>query len=180
MGLTEPEVDESMSRRWQGQWIENQEAACRQWVAERLWSELEQGILGVIRARAGGRSLRPIRPPSRRCCTSTILAPTGAGVPYVRRAVRLGLCSLTDRRPVCQWLAKVLLGPLAGMACDVVALDVGRAFWGKATILHAEHHRDAASPMPGNYSRHYADVRPWPRDTKLGTRCRMSRCWGGW
>jgi hypothetical protein len=40
----------------------------------------------------------------------------------------------------------------------VVALEVERAFWEKATILHAEHHRDLATPMPGRYSRHYADV----------------------
>jgi len=39
-----------------------------------------------------------------------------------------------------------------------VALEVGRAFWEKATILHAEFHRDPAMPMPGRYSRHYADV----------------------
>jgi hypothetical protein len=44
------------------------------------------------------------------------------------------------------------------MGCDVVALEVERAFWEKATILHAEHHRDLATPMPGHYSRHYADV----------------------
>jgi hypothetical protein len=35
---------------------------------------------------------------------------------------------------------------------------VERAFWEKATILHAEHHRDLKTPMPGHYSRHYADV----------------------
>ena len=44
------------------------------------------------------------------------------------------------------------------MGCDVVTLEVERAFWEKATILHAEYHRDPASPMPGRYSRHYADV----------------------
>jgi hypothetical protein len=44
------------------------------------------------------------------------------------------------------------------MGCDLVALEVERAFWEKATILHAEYHRDPATPMPGRYSRHYADL----------------------
>jgi hypothetical protein len=56
------------------------------------------------------------------------------------------------------WLAEILPEPLGEMGCEVVALEVERAFWEKATILHAEHHRDLATPIPGRYSRHYADV----------------------
>ncbi len=58
-----------------------------------------------------------------------------------------------------RWVAEHMLpAPLAEMGCDVVALEVERAFWEKATILHAEHHRDPSTPMPGRYSRHYAYV----------------------
>ena len=42
--------------------------------------------------------------------------------------------------------------------CEVIALGVERSFWGKATILHAEHHRPAGKPTPDRYSRHYADT----------------------
>jgi hypothetical protein len=85
------------------------------------------------------------------------------GTNYIRRWVKLEFGSLTDQRPVGQhrvrpWLADILPAPLVEMGCDVVALEVERAFWEKATILHAEHHRDLATPMPGRYSRHYADV----------------------
>jgi hypothetical protein len=44
------------------------------------------------------------------------------------------------------------------MGCEVVALEVERSFWEKATILHAEHHRELRTPMPLRYSRHYADL----------------------
>jgi hypothetical protein len=42
--------------------------------------------------------------------------------------------------------------------CEVVALDLPRSFWEKATILHAEYHRPEDQPIPDRYSRHYADV----------------------
>ncbi len=49
-------------------------------------------------------------------------------------------------------------GDMAQIGCEVAALEVTRAFWEKATILHSEHHRYLAKPMPERYSRHYADL----------------------
>jgi hypothetical protein len=40
----------------------------------------------------------------------------------------------------------------------VVALEVERSFWEKATILHTEYHRPAEKPTPDRFSRHYADT----------------------
>jgi hypothetical protein len=73
---------------------------------------------------------------------------------YLKRSVKLEFGSLTDQRPtgshaVRPWIADVLPGAFADWHCDVVALDLHRAFWEKATILHVEHHRPserAASP----------------------------------
>jgi hypothetical protein len=45
-----------------------------------------------------------------------------------------------------------------GWACEVVALELERTFWEKATILHAEHHRPTGSPTPDRYARHYFDM----------------------
>ena len=56
------------------------------------------------------------------------------------------------------WLADFLPAGLAEMGCEVVALEVERSFWEKATILHAEYYRDPAKPLPQRYSRHYYDV----------------------
>jgi hypothetical protein len=60
------------------------------------------------------------------------------------------------------------------MGCDVVALEEERAFWEKATILHAEHHRDLKTPMPGHYSRHYAEA------AGTATRWRITCCVRWW
>ena len=67
---------------------------------------------------------------------------------YLKRSVKLEFGSLTDQRPTAShavrpWIADVLPDAFADWHCDVVALDLHRSFWEKATILHAEHHRPA-------------------------------------
>ena len=47
---------------------------------------------------------------------------------------------------------------LADFQCELVALELERTFWEKATILHAEYHREAAKPIRDRFSRHYSDV----------------------
>src|SRR5207245_365738 len=78
----------------------------------------------------------------------------------------------TDQRPakshpVKSWLAEQLPNAFAQKECEVIALELERAFWEKATILHAEYHRDANTAMPPNYSRHYADVSAMAEKTEL-------------
>jgi hypothetical protein len=41
---------------------------------------------------------------------------------------------------------------------SIKVLAVERTFWEKATILHAETHRDSAKATPTRFSRHYADL----------------------
>jgi hypothetical protein len=40
----------------------------------------------------------------------------------------------------------------------VVALEIERTFWEKATILHTEYYRPDGRPTPDRFSRHYADT----------------------
>jgi hypothetical protein len=40
----------------------------------------------------------------------------------------------------------------------VVAMEVERTFWEKATILHAEYHRPVDEPIGDRFSRHYSDL----------------------
>jgi len=47
---------------------------------------------------------------------------------------------------------------LKGERDEVVAMEVERTFWEKATILHAEYHRPAAQPFGERFSRHYSDL----------------------
>ena len=87
-----------------------------------------------------------------------------AGFDYLRRFVKMEFGSLTDQRPVGTheirpWVAETAFPKLfEDFRCEVVALELERTFWEKATILHAEHHRDGAKPIRDRFSRHYSDM----------------------
>jgi hypothetical protein len=71
--------------------------------------------------------------------------------------------SLTDQRPVGThavrpWVAEEFPGQLSDFRCELVALELERTFWEKATILHSEHHRDREKPIRERLSRHYSDM----------------------
>ena len=87
----------------------------------------------------------------------------GHGFDYVRREVKLELGTLTDqqptgRYPIAPLIASVFSPLFSDWKCEVVALELQRTFWEKATILHAEYHRPPDSPTPDRYARHYFDM----------------------
>ena len=84
------------------------------------------------------------------------------GVNYIARSVKIEFGSLADQRPTGAHEIEALVATLApGVFTDfraqVVALEIERTFWEKATILHAEYHRPANKPQPARYARHYSD-----------------------
>lgn len=86
-----------------------------------------------------------------------------AGFEYLQRSVKLEFGSLTEQQPVGThtirpWLAEILPGAFPDWRCEVVALELERSFWEKATILHAEYHRPSDKATPDRFSRHYADT----------------------
>lgn len=86
-----------------------------------------------------------------------------SGFNYLKRSVKLEFGSLTEQRPVGQhpikpWIADEFPSVFPDWKCEVVALEIERTFWEKATILHAEHHRPTGKPTPDRFSRHYADT----------------------
>jgi hypothetical protein len=86
-----------------------------------------------------------------------------AGFEYLKRSVKLEFGSLTDQKPVGRhpvrpWVAEILPDAFPDWHCEVVALEVERSFWEKATILHTEYHRPAEKPTPDRFSRHYSDT----------------------
>jgi hypothetical protein len=86
-----------------------------------------------------------------------------AGFDYLKRSVKLEFGSLTDQQPVGRhpirpWVADVLPDAFPDWRCEVIALELERSFWEKATILHTEYHRPADKPTPDRFSRHYADT----------------------
>ena len=85
------------------------------------------------------------------------------GFDYLGRSVKMEFGSLTDQRPVGThavrpWVAEEFPKQLADFRCELVALELERTFWEKATILHSEHHRDPAKPIRDRFSRHYSDM----------------------
>lgn len=85
------------------------------------------------------------------------------GFDYIKRSVKLEFGSLTDQQPtgrhtITPWIAEVFPNAFPDWQCEVIALEVGRSFWEKATILHTEYHRPSDKTIPDRYSRHYADT----------------------
>jgi hypothetical protein len=87
-----------------------------------------------------------------------------AGTPalvYIAPVVRIEMGARSDHWPTEDRLIRSYLGDsldrVIGNAA-VRSLAAERTFWEKATLLHAEAHRDLAKPMPGRYARHYYDL----------------------
>lgn len=85
------------------------------------------------------------------------------GLSYIKRSVKLEFGSLTDQKPtgrypIRPWIAEVFPAAFPDWQCEVIALEIKRTFWEKATILHAEYHRPLDKPMRDRFSRHYADT----------------------
>ena len=81
---------------------------------------------------------------------------------YIAPLVKIEFGSLTDQRPIgthaiAPFVAEVAPGAFHDFGAEVVALEIERTFWEKATILHAEYHRPASQPNRDRFARHYAD-----------------------
>ena len=81
---------------------------------------------------------------------------------YVRPEVKIEFGSLTDQQPTGSHTVRSILAdefPDEFTERDgvVVALEVERTFWEKATILHAEYHRPREQELRARFSRHYSD-----------------------
>ena len=81
---------------------------------------------------------------------------------YIAPIVRIEFGSLTDQQPtgkhpLVPLISLLAPGMFADFRCDVVALELERTFWEKATILHAEYHRPPGKPLRDRFARHYAD-----------------------
>ncbi|MBO0698944.1 MAG: nucleotidyl transferase AbiEii/AbiGii toxin family protein [Zavarzinella sp.] len=152
------------SRNQANKWMTRAEAACGVTVRDQIGPALETAVTGVLGTIARGwfefltdtHTHSPVllfRYPSSQ----------PDGLAYLRRSVKLEFGSLTDqqpagRHPIRPWIADVLPNAFTDWRCEVVALEVERSFWEKATILHTEYHRPVEKPTPDRFSRHYADT----------------------
>lgn len=160
--LNLPEV--GSSRNQADKWMKKAEAACALAVRDQIGPELETAVSAVL----GARSAPWFEYQTDSLTNSPVLLfhyPTTqpGGFEYLKRSVKLEFGSLTDQKPVGRhaikpWLAESLEAAFPDWQCEVVALEVHRSFWEKATILHAECHRPTEKPTPDRFSRHYADT----------------------
>ncbi len=152
------------SRNQANKWMTRAVAACEVAVRDQIGPALEAAVKTV---------LRPTEPEWFEFLTDAnanspvVLfhypSSQPAGFDYLKRSVKLEFGSLTDqqlvgRHPIRPWVSEVLPDAFPDWRCEVVALEVGRSFWEKATILHTEYHRPADKPTPDRFSRHYADT----------------------
>jgi hypothetical protein len=152
------------SRNQANKWMTKAEAACAKAVKTQIAPALEAAAEAVLGKRDGGwfefltdaTTNSPV-------LLFHYLSSQPAGFEYLKRAVKLEFGSLTDqqpigRHPIRPWVAEILPDAFPDWRCEVVALEVERSFWEKATILHTEYYRPAGKPTPDRFSRHYADT----------------------
>lgn len=152
------------SRNQANKWMIRAEAACGAAVRSQIGPVLEAAAASVLGKR-DQRWFEYLTDPGTHSPVLLFHYPSTqpAGFDYLMRSVKLEFGSLTDqqpigRHPVRPWIAEVLPAAFPDWKCEVVALEIERSFWEKATILHTEYHRPPDKPTPARFSRHYADT----------------------
>ena len=158
-------LPETIANRSQAEkWRKKAEAICEIAVQTQIMPMLEASELGVLgkNEQAKFEFLKDSQTES-----PVILfhypssLPTGFA--YIKRSVKLEFGSLTDQQPIGRysirpWIAEVFPTAFPDWQCEIIALEIERTFWEKATILHAEYHRPLDKPMRNRFARHYADT----------------------
>ena len=156
--------DAGTSRNQANKWMIRAEAACGTAVQNQISPAMEAAVESVLGK--GKRTWFEFLTDSG--TNSPVLlfhypSSQPTGFDYLKRSVKMEFGSLTDQQPVGRhsirpWMADVLPDAFPDWRCEVVALEVERTFWEKATILHTEYHRPIEKVMPDRFSRHYADI----------------------
>lgn len=166
LGISEQIVEEAESRNKRTERMKELEAACIASVRDRFVPELERIALEALGKPGANKEWMEFQvDDSTHSPVVLFHYPTNepTGFDYLGRSVKMEFGSLTDQRPVgthsiSPWIAEEFPKQLSDFECQLVALELERTFWEKATILHAEHHRDPAKRIRDRFSRHYSDV----------------------
>jgi hypothetical protein len=166
IGFSDTELDDAPSATQRNKRMKALAKACEVCVEERFQPALEAAVAGIL----GAPSQQPtwlkyeIDPqaatPNLWFRYPSVLPQAGG---YIAKQVKLELGALTDQQPTGNHVIKPMLADVVGDAFSdfqvpVVALELERTFWEKATILHAEFHRPASQPMRDRSARHFADM----------------------
>ena len=165
LGWNESDLDQAPSRTKREERVAELEEACAA-VVQATWQPLlEKSIRTVLGAPAGRDEWLTYRFDEAGRSPVLFFTYPGAlprGVAYIAREVKIEFGSLTDQRPVGRhpiqaFVTELAPGAFTDFGADVVALELERTFWEKATILHSEFHRPANRQMKDRHARHYAD-----------------------
>lgn len=165
LGWKESDLDQAPSRTKREERMAELESACAAAVQATWQPLLEESIRTALGAPAGRDTWLTYRFDEAGRSPVLYFAYPGAlprGVAYIAREVKIEFGSLTDQRPVGRhpiqaFVAELAPGAFADFGAEVVALELERTFWEKATILHAEFHRPTDRQMRDRHARHYAD-----------------------
>ena len=159
LGFGEEHDPEAASGKEQARRIEALQQACKDCIRGTLLPALQSEMSN----RLGGEDGWSMEIDSRDEQTILFHFPqAGAqGLAYITPSVRIELGARSDHWPmerhqILSYLSEALSRPIGG--ATVHALAAERTFWEKATLLHAEAHRNPANPMPARYARHYHDL----------------------
>ncbi|MGA2179326.1 MAG: nucleotidyl transferase AbiEii/AbiGii toxin family protein [Verrucomicrobiota bacterium] len=166
LGISEESVEQAGSRNKRAERMKELEEACIERVRGRFLPELERIASKTLGNAAGGSAWMEFQ------VDATTHSPVvlfhypctePSGFEYLRRFVKMEFGSLTDQRPagtyaVQPWVAEVFPKVFEDFRCELMALELERTFWEKATILHSEYYRDRAKPIRDRFSRHYSDM----------------------
>lgn len=164
LGVPEDEEKVITSRTKRDAWMERLQKVCE--TADRIQPAIERKVCDLLgTAPRDGTWTEFLLDPETQSPVILFHYPVtqASGFAYLLRNVKMEFCSLTDQRPVDTrrirpWIADELENSFQDWKCEVIALELDRSYWEKATILHAEHHRAPESRMPVRFSRHYADM----------------------
>jgi hypothetical protein len=165
LGWKESDLDNAPTHTQRRKRMDRLMEECANFVSECFQAGLEEAVSAVLGPKAEGKKWLVY--------TDDLVAHSPvlrfhypravpAGTSYIEQAVKIEFGSLTDQRPTGTHRIVPMVAALAPEAFDdfqaeVVALEVERTFWEKATILHAEFHRPADKAQPPRYARHYSD-----------------------
>lgn len=166
LGFSDADLDDAPSTSQRNKRMKSLADACEVCVTERFQPALEASIAGILGAPPAVSSwlkyeLDPIAGTPNLWFLYPSVLPQAGG--YIAKQVKLELGALTDQQPTGEHVIQPMLADVLGDAftdfkIPVVALELERTFWEKATILHAEYHRPAAQPLRDRLARHYSDM----------------------
>jgi hypothetical protein len=159
LGFGADQDPEAATGNKQTRLIEKLQRACEECVKERLQPALEERLS----QRLGSHAEWTLEIDPKDTQTLIFRFPQSGSpvLPYIAPAVRIELGARSDHWPSEEHRIESYLGETLAKSfgcASVRALAAERTFWEKATLLHAEAHRELSKPMPQRYARHYHDL----------------------